>query len=135
MEDNPRQRAQRCVDSILAAHRSIIVRSGNAHESGLEDAVYSTGAIQGLVDAGDFIDDPFRYAAEAMERVSTMHPFAEGNKRTAFFLVLRILNDSGYTLADDDVTYRFVLETSMGQHGVDEIEGWLRRNAIARRVS
>ena len=83
------------------------------------------------MDAGDFIDDPFEYAAQAMERISTMHPFAEGNKRTAFFAALRILNWAGFTLPDTEETYRFALETSMGRHGVDDIRSWLRDNAVA----
>lgn len=132
--DGARERADRCVESILAGHRTIIRLSGNEHEEGLEDAVYSEGPIQGLVDAGDFIDDPFAYAAQAMERISTMHPFAEGNKRTAFFTALRILNWAGRTLPDTEETYRFMLETSMGLHGVDEIEAWLRENSVTRRV-
>ena len=126
-----RERADRCVESILAGHRIIIRESGNVHEEGLEDAVYSRGPLQGLVDAGDFIDDPFEYAAQAMERISTMHPFAEDNKRTAFFAALRILNWAEFTLPDTEGTYRFVLETSMGMHGVDEIRVWLRDNAVA----
>ena len=129
--ETARERADRCVESILAGHRTIIRESGNAHEEGLEDAVYSRGPIQGLVDAGDFIEDSFEYAAQALERISTMHPFAEGNKRTAFFTTFRILNWAGFTLPDTDATYRFALETSMGMHDVEEIGAWLRENAVA----
>ena len=35
--DGARERADRCVESILAGHRAIIRLSGNEHEEGLED--------------------------------------------------------------------------------------------------
>ena len=128
--EQARRRSQMCVDGIKAIHRGIIRESGNAHEMGLEDAMYSEAGLQRICDAVDYISDPFEMAALAMETIATFHPFVEGNKRTALAVALKFLNDSGYTLPDGFNTSTFVEEVAMGLHDVSEIERWLRKHAI-----
>lgn len=125
-----RRRSQMCVDGIKAIHRGIIRESGNIHEKGLEDAMYSEAGLQKICDAVDYISDPFEMAALAMETIATFHPFVEGNKRTALAIALRFLNDSGYRLPDGFDTSNFVQEVAMGMHDTVEIAEWLRKNAI-----
>lgn len=128
--EKARRRSQLCVEGIKEIHRGIIRGSGNAHETGLEDAMYSEAGLQRICDAVDYISDPFEMAALAMETIATFHPFVEGNKRTALAVALRFLNDSGHTLPDGFDTSDFVQEVAMGLHDVQEIAQWLRENAI-----
>ena len=128
--EKAKRRSQICVDGIKQIHRGIILDSGNPHEVGLEDAMYSEAGLQRICDAVDYIKDPFEMAALAMETIATLHPFVEGNKRTALAVALTFLNDSGYTLPDGFDTSDFVQEVAMGLHDVPEIAEWLRKNAI-----
>ena len=126
--EQARRRSQMCVDRIKRIHRGIILDSGNPHEVGLEDAMYNDMGIQRVCDAMEFEEDPFRMAAIALESIAIFHPFAEGNKRTAFAIAVSILHDSGYRLSDDLDTSSFVIEVSMGMHDVDEIAEWFQKN-------
>lgn len=117
-----------CVNRIKQIHRWIILDSENPHEVGLEDAICNDMGIQRVCDAMEFEKDPFRMAAIALESIAIFHPFAEGNKRTAFAVAVSILHDSGYRLSDDLDTSTFVIEVSMGMHEADEIAEWFRKN-------
>lgn len=128
--ERARRNSQICVERIKNVHRGIIRGSGNPHEIGLEDAIYNDMGIQRLCDAMEFENDPFRMAAIALESIAVFHPFAEGNKRTAFAIAISILRDSGYRLSDDLDTSAYVIEVSMGMHDVDEIAQWFRENVI-----
>lgn len=128
--EKARQRSQICVDRIKQIHRGIILDSGNPHEIGLEDAIYNDMGIQRVCDAMEFEKDPFRMAAIALESIAIFHPFAEGNKRTAFAVAISILHDSGYRLSDDLDTSSYVIEVSRGMHDVDEISEWFRENVV-----
>lgn len=128
--EKARRRSQLCVDRIKQIHRGIILGSGNTHEIGLEDVIYNDMGIQRVCDAMEFEKDPFRMAAIALESIAVFHPFAEGNKRTAFAVAVSILHDSGYRLSDDLDTSSYVIEVSMGMHDVDEIAQWFRENVV-----
>lgn len=128
--EKARRRSQMCVERIKQVHRGIILDSGNLHEVGLEDAIYNDMGIQRVCDAMEFEEDPFRMAAIALESIAVFHPFADGNKRTAFAIAISILHDSGYRLSDDLDTSSYVIEVSMGMHDVDEISEWFRENVI-----
>lgn len=48
----------------------IIIASGNEHERGLENAMYSEGALQRICDQTDYINDLFEYAALNLEAIA-----------------------------------------------------------------
>jgi len=60
-----------------------------------------------------------------------MHPFIEGNKRTALATTMAILNRGGYTLPDSLDTMTFVKEVAMGMHDRESIVAWLRDNSVS----
>lgn len=126
--EESKRKSRLCVENIKALHREIILGSGNPNDRGLEDAVRDDMGLQRLCDQTVFEKDPFRMAAFALESIALFHPFAEGNKRTAFAVAMAILKDSGYRLADSLDTSSFVIEVSMGLHNVDEIAQWFREN-------
>ncbi len=67
----------------------------------------------------------------ALEYIAVFHPFTEGNKRTALAVCLSILEKDGYTLPNTRDTYEFVRSVASCERTREEIEGWLRSNAIS----
>lgn len=120
---------ERCRRNIMRIHRIVIEMSGEEREIGLENAVISSAAIDGLCDRIEYCSDCFSKAAVAIDYIANFHPFVEGNKRTSFEVTVRLLAHSGYALDDNEKTYRFIREVAMGMYGREEIEDWLRRNS------
>ena len=118
----------RCRSNIMRVHHLVIVASGEEREVGLEDAVISSAAIDGLCDRIMDCPDWFSKAAVAIDYIAKFHPFVEGNKRTAFQLAIALLRNGGYELDDDTATASFIIEVASGLYSREEIEEWLRRN-------
>ena len=124
-----RRREKLCVERIKTIHRYVMELSGDPDSSSFEDAMYSEGVLQGMCQLGDWINDPFLYAAEAMERIATIHPFIDGNKRTAFVVASVILADRGIVLEDTEDVAEFVIGVATGKTHVEEIAHWLRKKS------
>ncbi|WP_400207051.1 type II toxin-antitoxin system death-on-curing family toxin [Methanomethylophilus alvi] len=118
----------RCRSNIMRVHHLVIVASGEEREVGLEDAVISSAAIDGLCDRIMDCPDWFSKAAVAIDYIANFHPFVEGNKRTALQIAIRLLRNGGYELDDDDETYLFIRDVASGMYDREEIEDWLRCN-------
>lgn len=131
-----RRKERLCVERIKEIHHLIMEKSGNSETFGFEDVVYSEGVLQGICQIGDWINDPFLYAAEAMQRIATMHPFMDGNKRTAFVVASTILAQRGIRLEDSENVVDFVFQVAMGNIQTEEIAHWLksRSNHSPRRA-
>lgn len=106
----------------------VIVESAEERAEGLEDAPISPMALDGFRDRIEYCSDIFSKAAVAVDYIAIFHPFVEGNKRTAFQLVVNILDSGGYELDDDDKTYHFIRDVASGMISGEEIEAWLRCN-------
>jgi len=58
-----------------------------------------------------------------------LHPFINGNKRTAVELVRLFLQVNGLELkAEEDDAYSFALDIASSRASVDDVEGWIARN-------
>lgn len=125
---NRREAHERCVQRILRIHYMAIVTSGEERERGLEDAVINPMAFESFCDWIELCPDCFSKAAMAIDYIANFHPFAEGNKRTAFQLAIALLRNGGYELDDDTATASFIIEVASGLYSREEIEEWLRRN-------
>lgn len=120
---------ERCRRNIMRIHRMVIEKSGVERERGLENAVISSAAIDGLCDRIEYCSDCFERAAVAIDYIANFHPFVEGNKRTSFEVAVRFLRIGGYRLDDDEKTYLFIRDVAKGMYDRGEIEDWLRRNS------
>ena len=120
---------ERCRRNIMRIHHRVIVKSGELREVGLEDAVISSAAIDGLCDRIMDCPDWFSKAAIAIDYIANFHPFVEGNKRTSLELAIRLLRNGGYELDDDEATYLFIRDVASGMYDREEVEDWLRRNS------
>ena len=88
---NQRETRERCIQRIMSIHRMAIVTSGEERKIGLEDAVLNKMALEGFCEWITNCPDCFSRAAMAIDYIANFHPFAEGNKRTAFQLALAML--------------------------------------------
>lgn len=115
---------------IIRIHREAIIY-GNNDEQSLEDAIRDEGCLPAIC-FGDLSNDPFVRAAYYLQRISTRHPFVEGNKRTAFLTAAYILSkDGGCTIVEDMIENdRFVRSVAAGNTCEEEIEEWLREHVI-----
>lgn len=115
---------------IIRIHREAIIY-GNEDEQSLEDAIRDEGCLPAIC-FGDHSDDPFVRAAYYLQRISTRHPFVEGNKRTAFLTAAFILlKDGNCTIVEDKKeNNEFVRSVAAGNTCEEEVEGWLREHVI-----
>ena len=122
---------ERCRDTIKQIHRVVILDSDEDRERGLEDAIISDAALDGLCDRMVWEDSYVGKAALAIDYIVTFHPFAEGNKRTAFNVAISLLRKDNLTVRDREETYLFIRDVAMYGIKKIEIEGWLRRNCTS----
>ena len=105
-------------------------------------AVY--GGIEGVRDPGQieaalfrpqsgYYPDVLAEAAALWESLSQNHPFADGNKRTAFASMHAFLSVNGIDLtADAEALWAFLSPLyDSGTFRFDLLDGWLRENTRA----
>lgn len=84
---------------------------------------------------GDQVDMPALAAAYAFG-VARNHPFADGNKRTAYVLCRTFLVLNGWDLvAPLGERYATFIGLAAGEIGEDELAAWLRENARPEQMS
>ena len=115
---------------IIKIHHEVIVYGGSDEQS-LRDAIRDEGCLPAIC-FGDPSGDPFVRAAYYLHRISTRHPFVEGNKRTAFLTAAYILLKDGGCRIVEDVRENngFVRSVAAGNTCEEEIEGWLHSHVI-----
>ena len=80
------------VETLRMAHR-ISIRYAVNDESSLVDAVRDEGTLEYIVDRAETLGDRVDKGAWLLWSISTMHPFVEGNKRTAVLACQYALGD------------------------------------------
>ena len=59
------------------------------------------------------------------------HGFADGNKRTALYLVELLAQRSGYEFVEDDeVVADTITSVARGETGYEELTGWFRARLV-----
>ena len=103
---------------------------GNPETDGRQFVRYE-GVLDGLCNIICYGSDSIEIAARVMDYIVNMHPFVDGNKRTALMTSSRILTNSGFRLPDDsEATFLFVKEIATYNLGKEEIDSWLRSHVI-----
>lgn len=110
----------------------------------LHEDVLGPGEPHGILNGGAIESALFRCAhgpflgpADVFDRAALLlrglcqdHPFADGNKRTAFAATASVLAWNGHPVqAAPDAIVDFMLAVAQDQFDVDAIAGWLRRHA------
>lgn len=77
-------------------------------------------------------DDPVALAAAYAFGIARNHPFADGNKRTAWILARLFLMANGVEIAFDKIeAINIVLALAAGELSEDELADWFRQRVVA----
>lgn len=120
------------VYEALEYHNRVIEEFGGSKgirdQSGLEAALarpYMTFDMQ------DLYVTAFDKAAAIFESLIINHPFIDGNKRTAYVLLVLTLTDEDFDLdASFEDKYAMAISASMGEISFDEIKDWIIMHSI-----
>lgn len=118
------------IEDVLFYHSIMIEQHGGSH------GVRDTGALESAIarpfmtfDGDDLYATPLEKASAIIESVAKNHPFVDGNKRIAFYLAIRLLNDNNIDInAPENDIYDFVINVASGQYSYDDIVAWLKAN-------
>ena len=116
--------------SVLFVHNALIANYGGL--MGIRDLSVLESAINrpyATFDGIDLYPTIQHKAAAIFQSILINHPFLDGNKRTAFAMMLYVLKAKPLVLkADDSETYLFVISSSKGEKNFDEILDWIKNN-------
>ena len=89
------------------------------------------GALEYIADEINSESNPFVAASLALCMISQMHPFWDGNKRTAYLTTKIILGRAGYKLWANEVEVKdMMLSIAKGDINLDGVEYWLENAVI-----
>ena len=112
-------------DAISIHDRQIAEHGGS---SGLRDANLLASALARPVDQWNYGNtDPAGLAAAYAFGIARNHPFADGNKRTAWVLARLFLALNGHQLSFDKAqATQMVIALAAGELSEDELTDWFR---------
>ena len=71
-------------------------------------------------------------AAALMHSIATSHPLIDGNKRTAWALMITFVFLNGFeVVAETNDAFEFVLSVATGSLELDEIASWIEARRVA----
>jgi len=112
------------VEVLLKLHRAAILMYGGA------DGVLDEGTLHYLAERSLLHHDPVHEAAYLLHSIATMHPFYDGNKRTALMAADAVLGLHGRMLtASNDKAASFVLLVAQGKKTEEHVRKWIGRNS------
>ena len=119
------------VDNLRFFHKYAI-DSGARDEQALRDAVRDEGTLHHICRLANNEEDPIRRAALLLHHISTMHPFVEGNKRTALLAAEDAIG-SGHSIdSTGDELNDFIRSVASGQEDLGSVEEWLKKKIVFR---
>ena len=120
------------MESIVIIHEQQIEKYGGS--PGIRDAGLIEAAL--LRPQTGYYQDVLEEAAALWESLTMNHGFVDGNKRIGFAATYIFLRLNGYwlTASSQDATH-FVLDSlNSGRFTKDNLDCWLRKNVIEKRV-
>lgn len=116
---------------VLQIHNSLIEVYGGT--KGIRDLSVLESAINrpfATFDSVDLYPSALHKAAAVFQSILINHPFLDGNKRTAFALLVYVLKSGNYTLtSSQDEIYEFIISCTKGEKEFDEILIWIQHNS------
>ena len=123
------------LEEVLVYHTALIKKYGGS--DGIRDDGLLLSALARpfmTFDQQDLYPKPTGKAAAIFESMVINHPFLDGNKRIAFFLLRLILLDHDMDVAaGEDEKYDFTIAASMGKLDFDKIKAWIDSKLISIR--
>lgn len=114
----------------------VVMYSGKEEEQPLRDAVRDEGCIPSIC-YGDRYPDPFHRAAYYLQRISTRHPFIEGNKRTAFLVACAIIHHDTEFMIEDNMEENDEFVRAVASEIIKdekEIVKWFKNHVIRSKI-
>ncbi|MDR3283171.1 MAG: Fic family protein [Candidatus Methanoplasma sp.] len=115
------------VRKIQRLHNMAIDSGSNESEQILRDLIRDEGTLFYIVNKACMISDDMKCAASLLHSIATLHPFVEGNKRTAvlaaeFVMLDKIIDVDGKELD------AFIRNVASGIVKEKDVFEWLRSN-------
>lgn len=112
------------VSDLVYLHQMAIEVYGGA------DGILDEGTLHYLTERISHCKDPILMAAYLLHGIATMHPFFDGNKRTALTSANLVLRLHGKVLlSSNEVTASFVLSVARGEKTEDQVRKWIEKNS------
>jgi death-on-curing protein len=119
------------IESVIKIHNRLIDEfggsSGVRDKAGLEAAL--ARPFSGFGDK-EFYPEIEAKAAAIFQSIIISHPFVDGNKRIALFLLERFLNSAGKVLLlDDNDAYDLPNDVAMGKYTIESLTEYIKANS------
>ena len=115
---------------IERLYRKVIERTGG--ESGYLSRSNLEYLLDTVKDIGERLGRKpaiIKKAAFLLHNIIVLHPFVNGNKRTAYELVRLFLQANGYDIvASSKDEYQFLLDVASGRASAADVERWIATN-------
>ena len=120
-------------EAVIEAHKRIVKASGGTA------GVLSTSNLQYIIDTvedigkGSELDKLISKTAYILYNIVTLHPFVDGNKRTAFEAAKAFLQLNGEDFeAGEDESFNTLISVAKGELDVKDVEAWMRKHLKQR---
>lgn len=118
------------IEAVLAAHDASLATDGGA--AGMRDRGLLESALERPKNRHHYegVEDLAELAATYAVAIARNHPFADGNKRTAFMSCAAFLWLNGRPLmADQADAARTMLLVAAGETDIEQLAAWIRANS------
>jgi death-on-curing protein len=117
-------------EAVVRLHQDIVKITGG--ERGLVSPSNLAYVLESAKDIGERLsaeDAIVRKSGYLLFNVVNLHPFLDGNKRTAFEVTKDFLNLNGWKFEpEEDDALATLISISRGESDVDTTESWIARN-------
>ncbi|MDG6969484.1 MAG: type II toxin-antitoxin system death-on-curing family toxin [Nitrososphaerota archaeon] len=123
-------------DAVIQLHEGIIRQSGG--EQGFVSASNLAYVLETSQDIGEGLPEEQAIARKGgylLFNLVNLHPFLDGNKRTAFEVTKTFLNLNGWDFSPtEENAFSMLKSVSSGATDAQSTEGWVGRNLSRRRT-
>jgi death-on-curing protein len=120
------------INDVGRIHDILIEEFGGS--KGIRDIAILESAISRpyqTFDGNELYPDPIDKAAAIFESIISNHPFIDGNKRTAYVIMVLILKEDNLDIdTNQNIKYDFVIRAAKGEIKFNEIRSWLKKNIV-----
>lgn len=116
-------------EAVIEAHKRIVKESGGtAGILSVSNLHYILDTVQDIGKGLEF-DKLISKAAYILYNIITLHPFVDGNKRTAFEIAKAFLQLNGQHFeVEEDEAFNTLISVAKGELGVKDVEVWIRKH-------
>ncbi len=116
-------------EAVIEAHNRIVkMTGGTAGILSISNLQYILDTVQDI-GRGSELDKLISNSAYILYNIITLHPFVDGNKRTAFETAKAFLQLNGQHFAvGEDEAFNTLVSIAKGELHVKDVEGWIRKH-------